>query len=121
MKRFLIEVTTNWCGMDQEYVAIANSETELLDLCDQLAYDNFESFDCFKDILEELFPDVEDGEYSDDQTAQAIEVESEYFGGSVQEWDETRDEEEWSWYELVYDASDGTYEYPKKLEENAEV
>lgn len=28
-KRFIIHVTTNWCGMDQEYPAIAESESAL--------------------------------------------------------------------------------------------
>ena len=32
MARFLIHVTTEWCGMDQDYAAIANSADDLEDV-----------------------------------------------------------------------------------------
>lgn len=41
MKRFLIHVSTYWCGMDDTFRAVAESEMELWDLAEQLAYDNF--------------------------------------------------------------------------------
>lgn len=53
MKRFLIHVSTYWCGMDSTFRAVAESETELWDLAEQLAYDNFQSYGCESDIAEE--------------------------------------------------------------------
>lgn len=41
MKRFLIHVSTYWCGMDNTFRAEAESELELDEIADQLAYDNF--------------------------------------------------------------------------------
>lgn len=53
MKRFLIHVSTYWCGMDDTFRAVAESEMELWDLAEQLAYDNFQSYSCENDIAEE--------------------------------------------------------------------
>ena len=53
-KRFLIHVSTNWCGMDQIYPAIAENESDLEELAEQLAQENFESFDLWTDVAEEL-------------------------------------------------------------------
>lgn len=44
MKRFLIHVDTNWCGEEDTFRAVAESEIELWDIAEQLAYDNFYSF-----------------------------------------------------------------------------
>lgn len=52
MKRFLIHVSTYWCGMDDTFRAVAESEMELWDLAEQLAYDNFQSYSCENDIAE---------------------------------------------------------------------
>ena len=38
MKRFLIHVSTYWCGMDNTFRAEAESELELDEIADQLAY-----------------------------------------------------------------------------------
>lgn len=53
MKRFLIHVSTYWCGMDDTFRAVAESEMELWDFAEQLAYDNFQSYSCENDIAEE--------------------------------------------------------------------
>lgn len=53
MKRFLIHVSTYWCGIDDTFRAVAESEMELWDLAEQLAYDNFQSYSCENDIAEE--------------------------------------------------------------------
>lgn len=53
MKRFLIHVSTYWCGMDNTFRAVAESEMDLWDLAEQLAYDNFQSYGCEADIAEE--------------------------------------------------------------------
>jgi len=51
MKRFLIHVSTYWCGMDNTFRAEAESELELDEIADQLAYDK--SYGCEADIAEE--------------------------------------------------------------------
>lgn len=38
MKRFLIHVSTYWCGMDNTFRAVAESETELWDLDESIFY-----------------------------------------------------------------------------------
>ena len=53
MKRFLIHVSTYWCGMDNTFRAEAESELELYEIADQLAYENFQSYGCEADIAEE--------------------------------------------------------------------
>lgn len=50
MKRFLIHVSTYWCGMDNTFRAEAESELELYEIAEQLAYDNFQSYGCEDDI-----------------------------------------------------------------------
>lgn len=86
MKRFLIHVTTAWCGMDQEYVAIAHNEGELEDIAQQLAYNNFIEFDLLQQIVEK----------------------GDYYSYTIEEWDETRPEHEWGWYELIYNKTNAT-------------
>ena len=102
MRRFLINIETNWCGEDNTYSAYAKTEEELEDLAEKLAYDNFSSSNGFEEILSELFPDVD--EYTDEMNDQAAEVESGYYGYSITEWDKDDPEEEWEDYELVYDG-----------------
>lgn len=53
MKRFLIHVSTYWCGMENTFRAEAENEFELYELAEQLAYDNFQSYGCEADIAEE--------------------------------------------------------------------
>ena len=50
MKRFLIHVSTHWCGEEDTFRAVAESESDLLDLAEQLAYDNFYSYGHDQDI-----------------------------------------------------------------------
>lgn len=66
MKRFLIHVDTNWCGEEDTFRAVAESEIELWDIAEQLAYDNFYSFGHDQDIAEEegYDPDEMTDEYS---------------------------------------------------------
>lgn len=53
MKRFLIHVSTHWCGEEDTFRAVAESESDLWDLAEQLAYDNFYSYGHDQDIAEE--------------------------------------------------------------------
>ena len=96
MKRYLIHVDTNWCGMNNSYAIEIDSETEdLHDIAQELAYDNFTSFGCDLYVMEELFPEVSDGNYTDEMWDTYNEVEGNYysyiigeFEGSDEEFDE---------------------------------
>ena len=106
MKRFLINTYTNWCGEELEFSAIAESDSdpELCAKAQEAAYSSFSDFGGLKSILENMFPYDED--YTDEQLEEASEQEDEYYGYTIKEWDETRNEEEWDWYELIYDANE---------------
>lgn len=54
MKRFLIHVSTHWCGEEDTFRAVAESESDLWDLAEQLAYDNFYSYGHDQDIAEAM-------------------------------------------------------------------
>jgi hypothetical protein len=113
MARFLIHVTTAWCGMDQDYAAIADNADYLEDIAQLLAYDNFSDFDCLNQAIEEEYPDVDSDDITEEMKDAIIENEGDYYGYTIEEWDETRPEEEWDWYDLQYDST--------KKSENAEV
>lgn len=104
-KKFLIHLETNWCGEWADYVAIAEDESELLDLADRLAYENFESFDGFNAVCEDMFgdPNEETGEYTDEQIAEAEQNEGSYYSFEITEWN--KEDDEWDWYELIYDCT----------------
>lgn len=52
MKRFLIHVSTHWCGEEDTFRAVAESESDLWDLAEQLAYDNFYSYGHDQDMTQ---------------------------------------------------------------------
>lgn len=116
MKRYLIDCWTNWCGEEETYSAIAHNEEELETIASTVAYDNFADATGFSGIAEEVFPDISYQDLSDEQIDELYEVEGEYYGYNIIEWDETRPEEEWDWYELVYDANENDEE-----DDNGEV
>ena len=87
MKRFLIHVSTYWCGMDDTFRAVAESEMDLWDLAEQLAYDNFQSYGCESDIAEEEGYDPDEMWSRIDETA--------YYSFSIEECE---DDEEWNEY-----------------------
>lgn len=80
MKRFLIHVSTYWCGMDNTFRAEAESELELDEIADQLAYDNFQSYGCEADIAEEEGYDPDESQYYN--------FTIEEFEGDDEEWEE---------------------------------
>lgn len=106
MKRFLINCYTAWCGEEETYAAIAESEFDknLVSIRDSLAYDNFMEGNGPDEMYHEEYPDI-DLEDLTDEDKDAVD-EGAYYGSTIEEWDETRPEEEWDWYELVYDAND---------------
>lgn len=88
MKRFLIHVSTYWCGMDDTFRAVAESEMELWDLAEQLAYDNFQSYSCENDIAEEEGYDPDEMEESDWDELWSRVDESTYYSFSIEECSE---------------------------------
>lgn len=96
MKRFLIHVSTYWCGMDNTFRAEAESELELDEIADQLAYDNFQSYGCEADIAEEEGYDPDEMEDSDwDKLWETVD-ESQYYNFTIEEFE--GDDEEWEEY-----------------------
>lgn len=109
MNKYIIDVYTNWCGEDDTFCAIADSDSneDLNNIAAMLSYDNFAQFSGFTTILEELFPEVEDEEYTDEMIKEAMDIEGDYYGFTIRE---ATDEEleYWEDYELVYDGSQET-------------
>ena len=97
MKKYLVHVSTYWCGMDATYRAEAESEFDLYDLAEEAAYDNFQSYNLYNEIL------AENGYDSDEMTDEEIEKvlesidESEYYSFSIEEFEDEL--EEWLTYE----------------------
>lgn len=96
MKRYLIHVTTNWCGMDQDYPAIAKDESDLDEIASDLALDNFNGFGLWTEVAESegLDPD----EMTSDEWDEFIEGQNvwDYCGYSIEEFEGS--EEEWNEY-----------------------
>lgn len=103
MKRFVIEVSTNWCGEDNKYGAYAENEDELYEIADELAYENFSDFGGFDAVLEDMYPNVEEENYTEEMIDDAMLVENEYYSSFVYEWDESNPEEEWHNLQIIYD------------------
>lgn len=71
MKRYLIHVTTNWCGMDQDYPAIAKDESDLDEIASDLALDNFNGFGLWTEVAES--EDLDPDEMTSDEWDEFIE------------------------------------------------
>ena len=99
-KKFTINVYTNWCGESNDFGAIAKSEEELYDTAQSAAFENFQSFSGIEGVLEEMFGSEED--YTPEQFDEACEVEGEYYGFTIEEFE--ADEEEWEYYDIIYDG-----------------
>lgn len=96
MKRFLIHVSTYWCGTDNTFRAMAESESDLYDIAQDLAYENFQSYGCESDIVEEEGYDPDEMEDSDwDKLWETVD-ESQYYNFTIEEFE--GDDEEWEEY-----------------------
>lgn len=96
MKRFLIYVSTSWFGMNNIFRAMAESELELDETADQLAYDNFQSYRCEGDIAEEFGYDPDDMEDEDWDKLWTQTSEEDYYHYTIEEFE--GDDEEWEEY-----------------------
>ena len=93
LKRFLIHCSTEWCGMDDTYRAVAEKEEDLWEIADQLAYDNFMSYGGPDLILDDY--DTEDMTEEEIETILEDVDESHYYYSSIEECE---DDEEWNSY-----------------------
>lgn len=101
MKRYLIHVSTAWCGMDNSYALETDSEIdELFDDIQTVAYDNFQSFDCDKYVMEELFPGVSSEDYTDEMWDVYNDVESEYYFFNIEDFEGS--DEEFNEYKKIW-------------------
>lgn len=105
MKKFVITVDTCWCGMDKEYPAIADSEVDLWDVAEELAYQNFNDFELWEDIAEEYGYNTTEMTNKDWEELQSSVDESEYYSWSVDEFTGTKED----WEILVNDAGQIIY------------
>lgn len=94
LKRFLIHCSTEWCGMDDTYRAVAEKEEDLWEIADQLAYDNFMSYGGIDLILEDYY-DTEDLSEEEIEDILADINECDYYGATIEECE---DDEEWNSY-----------------------
>lgn len=101
MKKFIIEIGTNWCGEDEEYAALAEKESDLWDIAEQYAYDNFAAFGGFETLLEEEFGYKE--EYSEEEMDEISLIEGEYYSFSIKEVIDEEDEDRWEMYKTHHD------------------
>lgn len=88
--------------MDQEYAALAEHESDLDDIAEQLAYDNFLDNGCWEDIAEEEGYDPSEMTESDWDDLYSRVDESAYYSHYIDEFIGT--EEEWNEY-----AKNGIY------------
>lgn len=101
MNRYLIHVSTNWCRMDNTLRAIAESEGELYDLAEELAYDNFESYNLWEEIAREEGYDPDEMSEADWDWLYANIDESNYYSYDIEEF--SGDDKEWEEYGgLIY-------------------
>lgn len=96
MNRYLIHVSTNWCGMEDVFRAITDNEEDLYDLAEQLAYDNFESYDLWEEVAKEKGYDIDEMSEEDWDRLYEETDESNYYSYSIEEF--TGDDEEWNEY-----------------------
>lgn len=97
MKRFLIHVSTSWCGMDDTFRAMAENDYELDEIANQLAYENFQFYDCENDIAEEFGYDPDDMEDEDWDKLWEQTSEGDYYHYTIEEFE--GDDEEWEEYD----------------------
>lgn len=96
MNRYLIHVSTNWCGMNDTFRAVADNEDDLYDIAQELAYDNFESYNLWEEIAkEEGYEPDEMSEADWDKLHDEVD-ESNYYGFNIEEFN--GDDEEWEEY-----------------------
>lgn len=101
MRRFIINVTTHWCGMNQDYAAYAEKESDLWELAAELAEDNYESYNLDNDVAESNGYNPEemtDGDW--DRLWEDVDR-NDYFDYYIGEFNGS--DKDWEMYDLVTD------------------
>lgn len=101
-KKFIITVDTEWCGMKNQFGAFAEDESELWEVADRLAFENFHEYAGIGYIANELFPDVGESDLTVDQWDEIAEVETEYYSSNIREVEDDNDAELFDNLEIVY-------------------
>lgn len=96
MKRFLIHVSTAWCGEEDTFRAVAENELDLYEIADELAYENFQSYGCESSVAEEWGYDPDEMEDKDWDELWEKTSECDYYSSYIEEF--IGDEEEWESY-----------------------
>jgi hypothetical protein len=103
-KKYILNVGTSWCGENNEFAIITDNadSPQLNNFCELTAYENFCEFEGSKGVLEDLFPDVVDEEYSDEQIDEASSEEHNYYSWNIELYNE-EDHGSFDWYELIWE------------------
>lgn len=101
-KKFIIEVSTAWCGEDNQFGALAENESEIWDVANSAAYDNFSDFNGREGIAEELFPETNYEDLTDEQLEEIDAVEHEYYFSNIKEVEDDNDAEFFDNLEIIY-------------------
>lgn len=95
MKKYIIYVSTHWCGMNESYRAVAEEECELDEIAEELAYENFISYGGDSLMAEENGYDPEfmkeedwDNLYEDVNETDYYNYNIKPFKGTDEEWEE---------------------------------
>lgn len=102
MNKYIITVNTTWCGTEESFSAVANTEDELQFVAEELAYENFIQSGGRDLLLNDLFPNEE--ELTDEMLEAAYIASSECYEWNIVEYNP--DIHIWGQYELVYDVTD---------------
>lgn len=100
VKKYLIGVNTNWCGMDTSYAAICEEDKIdfLESLATNLAYDNFYAYGCDQLLLDEICEDSDNP--TDEELEELYSIESDKYGYNIEEFEGSN--EEFNEYELIF-------------------
>jgi hypothetical protein len=104
MNKYILETYTDWSGMESRYAAYAEDESDLWEIADTLAYDNFIEKGGPEHLLMDLFPNLEVGqigELSEEQEAKYYEAELCCYGCTIHLVETKEQEEEFKLLELV--------------------
>ena len=93
MKKFIITCNTKWCGTENQFRALAESEFDLDYLAENLSFDNYTDYFDAQDILDDLGYDIDDLSEEEIDTILENLDEAEYYWYSIEECE---NEEEWN-------------------------
>ena len=104
MHKYIIHCETAWCGIYEDYSALAESESDLDNIAQNLAYALFSEEDGWQLVAEENGYDTETMTEEDWNNLYETTDESSYYGYNIELVDESDPEqvEEWKSYDLVY-------------------